>query len=1589
MRKIKLLLTLLALLSGGVNAVKAYTVSDLTSDGWTEETSISDVGNKFFVFADANTDLFLGLKQSGVNTSSTTNNRALFYQTAVDPSVDLSKVFYLETDNTYYSIRNIDFDKYLLNVWYQKDNYYMTENITTMNGWTNLVLAYNNGSWTIKSNMHNMYLGSNATIANNVEVVEGKTLDNAGQYRIFSMSKSDFARLYLSHIGNAGTLNATMFIINNGFERNSKDGWTNNGGAVREGGYEIWHVNNAKVSQTLSLPNGKYQVSVQALHGEGDSANSLLFAKSGETEVTAQATEATNSSGGSAFANETGRISADANLGKISVDIVVNNGSLELGFKQTTGSQWDVFSNFTLTYTDPYLSVISKPLPANGALEADQWYVYDILNDGEYALSATEDIVYTQNDVLRSAITTTDAENKLSLTAGKLFIKSATAQTLTITPLTFSYIVAEPTITPTDGNYLTSISQVVFDFTGSSTDDPEASFAIVNGSAKASLKKAGAEIAVGTLSLDGYVLTADFGSVSLDIASDYTVELPADVVGYAGETLNTDVTATYHNGILAEGVYYFQIKNTDTYLSRGGDWGTQAIISNYGIHFEAALLPNGTYTLKCVDASLAAGSGKYLRFANGSARSNQDSYEWTIETADGGIYLKSDATHYLTTAVEATYGYTYLPQTETEGEAVIWVPISKVQYAANLVAAKNAESAAIATSAGISASSKAELEAVLSTNYIGIDKTSQILNASMDGSVDNWTNKKYGASNQKNITAGDVAEIWAGAGGAYQTIEGLEEGVYKVTVRATWRPGSAANGNAVGDEVDVNTWLYANSSQTQLMSWYAGGHTIDNRAGMKSSGDTYLNEVYVYVNEGEDLTIGIASPATMNDAAWLPFFGWTLTYYSDQVSDDDATTIIAQAETLLEAYMETAVNDDLSDALDVFKADKTITNFNALNAAITTATASKNAYVVANTYLTKVKDLLDNTNFYLPTAKAAVYDTPKAKYEAKTLTTDEINSTYTYQAFSYSPESDRYLKNTAANLLMPGWTINGDDATENGSGFYQNTWSTEDAGYTPPYFELWTGNTSLAATTVSGTIPGLIPNAKYVVSAWVRVQGNDKVAGSITMQVGSGTKTDVTTGDKIGTTNRYMKTFTASGAADAEGNLTLTFNVAADSKINWLSFKHVKVDILADDADYTALQKAIDEAKTHTLGFENGEYAPYNNVAAVTALAAANAINQEGDNLKVDVQTATEALEEASWTANVGEVNAIRWNKDEDYPANNAEVRVPTGGFKGSDGGSRIAHNPASNTGLTGLDQQMALMVIANTNATYGETDGYTLPLKANTVYKFSFKYAGWGENGTPTITILNANAETVKTQTLAQATGTGNNTATAWTPASVIFKTTAAGNYVVKFSTAGGRNAFGDLSLLKSAGTETVNVSNVGFATYVSDNDLDYSAVEGLKVYKATVSDNVITFTKVTTVPAGEGVLLQNEGEFTVPVANGLAPWAADENAFVRGTGAAVATQDGSFYNYILNEINGVVGFYQANNQTVAENRAYLQATTNAARIALNFFDEDGQTTSITEKATAIGEKAKDVYDLQGRKVNSSLNKGLYIVNGKKIVIK
>ena len=175
--------------------------------------------------------------------------------------------------------------------------------------------------------------------------------------------------------------------------------------------------------------------------------------------------------------------------------------------------------------------------------------------------------------------------------------------------------------------------------------------------------------------------------------------------------------------------------------------------------------------------------------------------------------------------------------------------------------------------------------------------------------------------------------------------------------------------------------------------------------------------------------------------------------------------------------------------------------------------------------------------------------------------------------------------------------------------------------------------------------------------------------------------------------------------------------------------------------------------------------------------------------------------------------------------------------------------------------------------------------------------------------------------------------------------------------------------------------ISDVGYATYCSANNLDFSNVSGLTAYEATIDGTTVAFNEGDKVfAAGEGILLKgNEGTYTIPV---IASATANTNNKLVGVLADTEVAAGI---YVLLNTNNNPGFYKTKNAfTVGAHTAYLPAIAGARE----FIGIDDNTTTGVNSIDNGQWTMDNVYNLNGQRVNNA-KKGLYIVNGKKVVIK
>ena len=181
------------------------------------------------------------------------------------------------------------------------------------------------------------------------------------------------------------------------------------------------------------------------------------------------------------------------------------------------------------------------------------------------------------------------------------------------------------------------------------------------------------------------------------------------------------------------------------------------------------------------------------------------------------------------------------------------------------------------------------------------------------------------------------------------------------------------------------------------------------------------------------------------------------------------------------------------------------------------------------------------------------------------------------------------------------------------------------------------------------------------------------------------------------------------------------------------------------------------------------------------------------------------------------------------------------------------------------------------------------------------------------------------------------------------------------------------------------VFVSELGCGTFASDYALDFSASE-IRAFYATESGDNLIFHEVEKVPANTGVLLYKVGGASddIPVYNGTTD-AVTGNAFVRGTGAAVSYSE-TDKNYILFDGSDGLGFYKANNNPVATDRAYIHVPV-SVNVKCFLLDLENDPTGIRSMEEVRGMMEDGViFNLAGQRLQK-MQKGINIVNGKKVL--
>ena len=1332
-------------------------------------------------------------------------------------------------------------------------------------------------------------------------------------------------------------------------------------------------------------------------------------------------------------------------------------------------------------------------------------------------------------------------------------------------------------------------------------------------------------------------------------------------------------------------VYWIQDTSTKQFISQGDNWCTKAVTQDVGgLGFEAIYVSDGVYTLKNImwntvkNANLGLGADQFV---------DQDPVNYNITASGIGYLISYNGKYLVNNSAENEFKEKPIGLTENSAEATVWKFLTKTEYDAAIQAYKDSKAATYAVNLGYSASTVADLETILSKDYISKSYTSSITNPTLGNNDAGWEHGKLHRGNGSGGWAvGDgCAEFWNGCGYARQTVTGLPNGLYKVTFVGTYRPdnnGPAAN--LPSEKTSSPAFVYANDAKIEFIHWIDVPAKANGRSGITAA-NGYESSFYTYVSNGT-LNLGVVANGWTGNYNWNPFGQFTLSYYTDQVSDDDATTILNTANSIKNSKMNKNVLSTLTSAISTFEASKTIANFNALTNAINAAntsiatyaalaTAIENAYKPAftasqtlyNDVISAAQSVYDNAevddcaatintlnndilavyeNDYSVFANNYQYDystllkqdmTLWASTDYVTMTANEhwngLNSQRYYEqkssewgqnSWSHAASETAILPagnyvmsitarasvdvtstmsvkvgdNAAITVSLPNKGASGYGIMTNGTGSYQNgiyanggagygweyrfiafevtedntsvtislssstnavhnwvslaspllkgdvhpnqiklnqikgllnkltgyetqitadtyatfaehiqaandatvkstnlddiiahlqadiaiaaeevaafergaamnalingansvvlddkataanwtpapdlnTWSTEadNTGMVTPFLQNWIGNgntlddNSLAYHSIRGIQDGF-----YEVSALVRIyseSGDEPSATSAVFTV-NGETVDLLDGTSFVFNN--MKGIYKNVSVKLQLNDALNIGLAySGANFNWIAWKNLKVTYLgtkvADNEDYTALDNAITTAEAKVLGFEKDEFAPYNNIDALAALAAAQAINPAETNIKESVNAVTDELNNAVWTANAEEVNAIY---DGTF-ANASNDGAPAGwvtdhnaGLGGAYHARTFVLNPGDGNydNLDTFDQgdgvRSAFYIrfdgtnsAKTTKYTYGTTNGYTIPLKTNTIYKLNAQAGGWGKSNTSfQIAIVNSVDENIVAQNL----GTPSTAISSNGDAidyEMFFIVPTAGDY--KLVLTNGNSSEDNavvISNIKLFSTDALVFADGAVPTYAPGT---YPAV---KIDRSLTADKWATAVYPFAVSGVEKIAVLDSYDATTGQLNfksakssaANVPFLMRSNAglseislnnvnveAINETPSAVASELHFIGSYAETEITNEQKNYVLkdnyihpvgeNPATINPYRAYFQVDQEGqegeARALTLFID--GEVTGISELVKMNNEQHGQVYDLQGRKVEKTA-KGLYILNGKKVVVK
>ena len=377
MKKLNRLFAILIAVLGISATAKADTSILNESDGWQKITSLpSNLGDYYFALVDKNNDLMLTMAP-GANQGS--NYYTMYYRKSANPLQHRASLWTIEGSN--YTFRNVEYTKFAMQTEWNAAWYYRTHDQPNACEWTATTPVYSlqEACWTIQNGKYpnSGYLGpwDDASFTDGAEVAFNKSGNNVGKFHIYAILKTHCKDVATNATqGNPVDMSVLMTNSDAALAVIGLSGWTtantivrngNNGYDGKSGFFEFcnWGGNywEGSITQTISsLPNGKYKVRATGQASEKD-VELTLTANGVSTSLNCIGDKGGNiSADGSVVASGSGV----AGWQYMEVECVVVNGELTISAysKGTAQYRWANIDNFSFYYCGKDLTTYEKAL---------------------------------------------------------------------------------------------------------------------------------------------------------------------------------------------------------------------------------------------------------------------------------------------------------------------------------------------------------------------------------------------------------------------------------------------------------------------------------------------------------------------------------------------------------------------------------------------------------------------------------------------------------------------------------------------------------------------------------------------------------------------------------------------------------------------------------------------------------------------------------------------------------------------------------------------------------------------------------------------------------------------------------------------------------------------------------------------------------------------------------------------------------------------------------------------------------------------------------------------------------------------------